>query len=123
MRPRTWLLAAVLSIAAPAVARAQPAEVHAAAEEQFRQGREAIKKGDYRLALKLLRASHTAEAGRGKLFNIAFCEEQLGLVASALKHFQEVLPQFPAGDERIEIVKLRLGQIEPRVPHLHLDFA
>ncbi len=113
-------LALALAVPAPALA---DGDAHAQAEEQFRQAREAQNKGDFRRALDLLRASQAAEPGRGKLVNMAICEEKLGLVGSALRHLEEVLPQLQAGDERLPIVRKSLAQIRPRVPVLRLELA
>src|SRR5579864_5264379 len=121
MRLRTLLVASSLLASTPVLA--QPVDPHATAEEQFRQGREAAKRGDCKTALKFLRTSQAAEPGRGKLVNIAVCEEQLGLFGSAFKHFQEVQVQLEAGDDRAPIVKQHLDAIGPRVPYLRIDVA
>lgn len=121
MRPRTLLLAVTLSMATPATALAQPADTHALAEDQFRQGRELMKKQDYKRALELLLQSQGLEAGRGKLLNIGICEEELGLLVSAMRHFQELLPQLPDTDERVEFVKQRIAAISPRVALLRIE--
>jgi hypothetical protein len=123
MRTRIWLLTVALSIGAPAAAFAQVVDAHAAADEEFRQGREAMKQGDYRRALKFLRTSHALEPGRGKLVNIAVCEEKVGLLASAERHYQEVLPQLTSGDERWTAAKEGLERVGPKVPHLRLEIA
>ena len=115
---RTLVLA--LALAAPAPALAQPAQ-HAQAEEQFQQGREAQKKGDYRRALDLLKASQALEPGRGKLLNMAICEVELKLFAGALRHLEEVRTLLQAGDERLPIVQKRLAELRPRVPMLRIE--
>jgi hypothetical protein len=122
---RLALPLALALAAAPALAQqAQPAApAHAQAEEQFRQGREAQNKGDFQRALDLFRASEALEPGRGKLINMAICEEKLGLPGSALRHLDEVLPQLPPGDERLPIVQKRLAQLRTRAPMLRLDLA
>src|SRR4051812_8453221 len=104
MRPRTLAFVLGLSTATPASALSQPADARATAEDQFRRGRELMNKGDCKRALELFRASQSAEPGRGKLANIALCEEKLGLLVPALRHFQEVLPQL-TGDERAGTVQ------------------
>jgi hypothetical protein len=115
------LVAVLFSISAPALA--QPADSHAIAEEQFRQGREAMSRRDYKQALRFFRTSQGAEPGRGKLLNIALCEEHLGLSGSAWKHFQEVQAQLPTGDERAPIVKQHLDAVRPQVPYLKIQLA
>lgn len=123
MRPWTWILAAALALPIPRAALAQPLDIRAQAEERFKQGIEARDKKDYQSALKLFRASHGLEPGRGKLFNIAMCEEQLGLFGSAFKHFQEVQGQLPAGDDRVPVVKQHLDAVRPQVPYLKIQRA
>lgn len=116
------VVALALALPAPALAQPVPPARHAQAEEQFKLGREAQTKGDCRRALELFRASHAAEPGRGKLVNIAICEKDVGLLASALRHFEEVLPQLK-GDDRAPIVEKHLAELRPRVPVLRLDPA
>src|SRR6185369_13126725 len=111
--PRPSLVSSLvlaLALAAPAPALAQP-DKHTQAEEQFHKAREAQTKGDYKKALELLRASQALEPGRGKLVNIAICEMELGLLGASVRHFEEVLPQLPAGDERLPIVQKQLAQL------------
>src|SRR3954463_6286904 len=121
MRARTWILAAVLALSSRRAAFAQAADPHALAGEQFKQGIEARDGRDYRRALDLFRQSHRVEPGRGTLLNIALCEKELGLFASALKHFQEVLGQLPAGDDRLPVVKEGLDAVRPQVPFLKIQ--
>jgi hypothetical protein len=78
---------------------------------------------DYKRALDLLRTSQGLEPGRGKLLNIALCEEQLGQLASAWKHFQEVAAQLPPGDDRAPIVKQHLDAIGPKVAYVRITLA
>ncbi|APR78296.1 Hypothetical protein A7982_03643 [Minicystis rosea] len=125
MRQLLWLPAIFLWTLVPAGARAQTIspEVHAHAEDTFRRGRDAFNQGEYKSALRLFRTSQELEAGRGKLINIAFCEEKLGLVASSDKHLREVLPQLPTDDPRIALVQQHLAELAPRIPHLRIVLA
>ncbi|NUQ79692.1 MAG: hypothetical protein HUU21_39805 [Polyangiaceae bacterium] len=128
MRLKAWFLALTVALCAPQVSFAQTqkgisAEVHAKAEEQFRLGRKAQDNGDFKPALEYFRASHALEPGRGKLLNIAICEKEIGLLATAMQHFQEVLPQLAAGDPRIAIVKKNIAELEPRLPHFTISLA
>jgi hypothetical protein len=120
MRHRIWFLtvALALALAAPAGALAQSTDDHARADEQFHQAREALTQGNDELALRLFRASQEIEPGRGKLLNIALCEEKLGLLAEATVHFEALLPQLTPGDERRAIVQQHLADLRPRVPHV-----
>lgn len=123
MRYRTWLLALTLSLSAPQSALAQPEDTHAAAEDLFRQGREALSRKDYKGALELFNKAQGIEPGRGKLINIALCEEELGQLTEAAQHFQEVLPQLTPDDERLEIARQHLAGLGPRIPRLRIDLA
>lgn len=123
MRYRTWLLAITLSLGAPQSAFAQPSDAHAAAEEKFRQGREALERADYKLALEMFQKSQALEAGRGKLLNIAICEEKLGRLTEATRHILELLPQLAPDDERRTIARKQLTALEARTPHLRIDLA
>jgi hypothetical protein len=113
-------LVLAIALAGTAPALAQPAK-HAQAEEQFRQGREAQNKGDFARALELLKASQAIEPGRGKLLNMALCEEELSLLTHALHHLEEVRAALPAGDDRLPIVEKRLADIRPRVPVIRIE--
>src|SRR5262245_36047501 len=105
MRIGTCLIALSLLLAAPIQAFAQaPPPSGFNADEAFRKGREYMKEGNYRMALPLLRESHRADPGRGKLTNIAICEARLGLVGSATRHIRELLQQLPPGDERVAML-------------------
>src|SRR5215813_12390574 len=99
MRPWTWPLALCLALSLPGAVRAQPASGHAVADQQFQQGLEARDRGDFARALELFRASQALEPGRGKLLNIAMCEEEQNLLVAAMKHFQELAPQLEERDE------------------------
>jgi hypothetical protein len=117
------ILAALLFAATPRAAQAQPKGAHALAEEQFKQGREAMARGEIQRALELLEASQKAEPGRGKLLNIALCEEQLGKLKGALAKLEELGPQFPAGDDRAAIVAQHLASVRAAFPRLRVDLA
>lgn len=127
MRARYWTLtmAVVLGISAtahaqPAGPQAPPADVHAQAEEQFRQARMAMNEQRYAQAVNLLRASQAAEFGRGKLLNIAVCEEALGQLVLALDHYEMVAAQLPDTDERASVVASKIAALRPRIPTLQI---
>lgn len=123
MRYRTWILAGALALGASRSASAQTAEVLPLAAEQFRDGRAALARNDYTLALGLFRASQELEPGRGKLLNIALCEEKLGFVTAATQHFQQLMPLLPSDDERVALVQQHLADLAPRATHLRLDLS
>lgn len=126
IRSRSWMMALALCAAAPAAARAEPpveAPLEAQAEDLFRQARDAMENRQYAKALDLLRESHAAAPGRGKLLNMAICEEELGRFASAWRHVREVLDQLPPGDERRPIAERRLAALAPRIPHVRIEVS
>lgn len=113
----------VCFVFAVGVARTSLAAGNASADELFRRGREAMDRGDCPAALTLLRESHAAEPGRGKLLNIAICEEKTGQLATAERHFREVETQLEKKDDRRPIVEEHLRGLAPKVPHLRLRWA
>jgi hypothetical protein len=123
MKHLPWILATALSLGSGARALAEPRSVHELSEERFHQGRAAYRREDYPLALKLFRQSQDLEPSKGKLLNIALCEEQLGRLATAMEHLQKVLPDFPAEDERLAIVNEHIAALDPRLPHLRIKLA
>ena len=124
MRLRAWLLiAALVGLPQARVASAAP-DPTALAQEQFRQGRDALKRGDYAGALELFRKSQELLPTAGTLLNLASCEEKLGLLASARQHFQQALAGLPDSDAgRVRLAKQSLAALEPRVPRLQIKLA
>jgi len=118
-------MALVLLCTATASASASAAEPDPTAEakELFLQARAAVKKGDPAQALALFRKSQGRRPTAGTLYNIAICEEQLGLTASAYQHFKELATQLSASDERLPVTKEHVAILEPRVPWLRIDLA
>jgi hypothetical protein len=123
MRFGSLVLTLSLLLAAPAAASAEPAGIHSMADDYFRLAREAFTEKDYKHALELFRTSHGLEPGRGKLINIALCEDQVGQLVSALKHFREVAPEFPTEDERGSLARVHIAQLELRIPRLRIGLA
>lgn len=123
MRHLAWILASALAWCSPRIAFAQPANGPALAEEQFRDGRAALAQHDYKRALELFRASQELDPGKGKLLNIAVCEEELGLVTTATRHFREILPQLTAGDARLVLAQQHLAELAPRIARVRLDLT
>jgi hypothetical protein len=136
MRMRDGLLAMALWACAPAAALAQQGPSNKQADEQFDKARAEMDQAEraqaadparatelYRQALGLLRSSHGLEPGRGKLLNIAVCEEHLGMLGSAYNDYREVAVQLPKGDPRGTLVAGALAKLAPRVPYLRIDLA
>lgn len=123
MRLATFGLGMALLLSLSTGALALPPDAQKRADEMFQEGRQAMAKSDFRAALKILRTSHELDPTRGKLLNIAVCEERLGLVASALAHLQELDPQIPADDPRRPSVDDYLAKLPARIPHLRIELA
>lgn len=117
-------LALGLLVAMPSLSFAQTASPAAVqAKEQFDQGQAAVLKGDLRRARALFIASQMTFPATGTLLNLADCEQQLELPATALRHYREALPKLTAGDPRIAFTKGRIAALEPLVPTLTITLS
>jgi hypothetical protein len=95
-----------------------------AATELFKQGREAMGKGDHATACQKFDDSARLDLKVGTLLNLAECEEHLGKIASARQHLQRALDLAKAqGDDRVELARTRLAAIDKRVPRLTVTLA
>jgi len=126
MRALVTLLVLGLSVSISPELHAQPnknqtqADISAQADEQFRRGREEQNRGNCQKALEYFRASHALKPQRGTLLNMGLCEKQLGQLAKAMQHLEEVLPQLPQGDDRRDIVRENLTELKAKVPWLRI---
>jgi len=110
------LLSGLLCLSSPG--RAQEQRDPAAAEELFRQGRQASEKRDFLTACAKFRESNRLDPAVGTVFNIADCEEKLGRLATSWTLFQEVAQRLPSDDDRRAIAMRRARALEARVPML-----
>lgn len=125
---RNWAAFLVfgLSVSVSLELHAQPkknqtqADISAQADDQFRRGREEQNRGNCQKALEYFRASHALKPQRGTLLNMGLCEKQLGQLAKAMQHLEEVLPQLPQGDDRRDIVRENLTELKAKVPWLRI---
>jgi hypothetical protein len=104
-------------------AGAARAQGRAAAEALFNQGREAMTAKDYEAACTRFRESDRIDPAAGTRFNLAFCEEARGKLATAWELFRGVAEQLPRNDERLPIARQRVQALEPRLPRLTLRLA
>jgi hypothetical protein len=109
---------AALSIALPSSAQESPT-----ADELFQKGREAAKRGDQAAACAFFGDSYTLDPAVGTLFNLAYCEENLGRVATAWTHYKALESRVPANDARLEAIRERLSALEPRLPKISLTLS
>lgn len=121
MRFRASVLLLPLALCTAQRALAQQPDVQAEAEDLFRKGRVAQEEGHCRRALAFFHKSQELVPGRGKELNIAICEEKLGLLATAITHFREVLPKFANDPDRAKYVRDRIEALEPRLSYLRID--
>jgi hypothetical protein len=98
-------------------------DVVATAKEQFQLGREASDKGDFAKARELFQKSYELHPTPGALLNLAVCEEQLGLIASAFVRFRQFADLVPSSDDRYASAKRRAAALEPRIPMLRIELA
>ncbi len=117
MRSRSWFLAIVL-LAMPAIAYAQPSENAVAAEALFEAGRADMEKGDYASACPKFAQSHKLDPAAGTLINLADCEERLGHLAASWLAWREAVERLPLDDARRPVVSERRDAIEKRVPRI-----
>lgn len=95
----------------------------AAADALFREGREAMKRGDFVTACPKFAESQRLDPAGGTLLNLAECEEKRGMVASAQQHYREAGEAFPANDPRIAYVERRVAELDGRVPRITVGLA
>jgi hypothetical protein len=117
------LLGWTLLTLSSAPARATQNTAEGVAQALFEQAREEMQNGNYQAACQKLAESERVEAANGTLFNLVLCEEQVGKVASAYLHAQELLHRLGARDERRPFVERRIEVLAPRVPKLILRFS
>lgn len=87
----------------------------------FREGREAMERGEVDAACARFAASHAAEGAVGPLLNLANCEEKRGQIGSALEAWRRA--RGLAREDQVEQRRLadeRIAALEPRVPTLLL---
>lgn len=119
------LLCFVHSLSRPVCAQeaAPPPNPPQQAVDLFQAGRQALANNDVEGALKLFEQSLALNKSGGVLLNLADCEQRLGRLASALRHYREVARLLPETDIRVPPAKKEIAALEPRVPTLrvHLD--
>jgi hypothetical protein len=117
-------LAPVLSLAfacaSPALAQGNDSQQ---AEALFREGREAVDRGDYTTGCTKFAASLRLTQRASPLLNLANCEEHQGRLVSALAHWTEGIALLPKGDERIESSRQRVEALGRRIPRLTIVLA
>ncbi|WP_437731515.1 tetratricopeptide repeat protein [Sorangium sp. So ce1335] len=101
----------------------QPKAPKDEAYELFQQGVALAEARDCPRAIPLFLKSQEIHPARGTLYNLALCEREIGRVASAWRHFNELLPQLQPGDPRLPSTKQELTALAPRLPRLVIELA
>ncbi|WP_437955780.1 preprotein translocase subunit TatA [Sorangium sp. So ce119] len=120
---RRSVLSLALVCAMSHAAAAQPSNAKADAQALFEQGRAAVEARDCARAIPLFRKSQETYPARGTLFNLAQCEAELGQIASATRHYKELLPQLEPSDPRLPVTQQRLAELAPRLPRVVIELA
>lgn len=99
------------------------ADASAAADALFRQGREALERGDAQSACVYFADSYKLEPTVGTLLNLAACSSTLGRTASALDSTKEALDRMRPGDDRRSMAQAEAARLRAIVPHVKLDIS
>lgn len=117
----TWPVVVLVGLGLTSDALAQSGDRSDQAKAKFLAGQAAAERGDLQSARVSFLASLEIFPAPGTLLNLADCEEELGLVASAKRHFQEAVPLLRAGDDRIAFANKRVRALEHRIPKLRIE--
>lgn len=122
-----------LALLAPSPGAAQPkekdpakemaAKVAADAKVQFDAGQNEAEKGHLRRARALFLASKEILPTSATLLSLADCEVKLGLLAGAVRHYQDAVGLMNRLDRNLAPTKEKVVALEPRVPRLRIDLA
>jgi tetratricopeptide (TPR) repeat protein len=115
-----WIPAVILAGALALPARAHAQTDPEAAEALFLAGRDAMDRKDYAAACPKFAESDRLDPSSGARINLADCEEKLGRVAAAWRHWQEAIELIPSNDPRLPGVMKRRSDVEKRVPRVTL---
>ena len=117
MRSKIASILALAVLLSSSPAPAQPRDA-TAADALFRQGRAAVKRGDYQTACPKFAESFRLDPAAGTALNLAQCEDKIGMFASAAQHYHETLDLLAPGDPRIAVAKAGLASAKKRAPKL-----
>lgn len=120
MRLAAW---AAIALAAPVagVSGAAHAQGSVAAEALFREGREAMRRGDVEIACRHFAESQRLEPAAGTLLNLGECSERLGRIASAWGAYTAAADQL--ADDRRAFAVERRDELARRVARVRLRRA
>jgi hypothetical protein len=90
------------------------------AEALFREGREALARGDNATACAKFAESVRLTQSPGPLLNVALCAEQSGDLVTALARWRAGLAMLPPDDERAAVARAHVEALDRRVPRLSI---
>jgi hypothetical protein len=113
-------LGALLSAAAPSIARADDVAARNLAEQMFSEGKKLMTEGKFDDACPKLAESQRLDPGGGTILNLAVCHESQGHFASAWSEFREALglARTDGRRDREQLAQEHLTLVEPKVSHL-----
>jgi hypothetical protein len=116
-------LGALLTVAAPSIARADDASARNLAEQMFTEGRTLMGQGKFDEACPKLAESQRLDPGGGTILNLAVCHQGQGRFASAWSEFREAIDiaRTDGRRDREQLALEHLAEIEPKVSHLTLS--
>ncbi len=114
--------AVVLVLLVARVVHADDEGPSARADRLFGEAMALIEQGNYRDAYPRLDESQRLDPGLGTQYNLALCEERIGMHARAWRNLKavETLAHASGKRTREEAARAKLREITPRVPHLKL---
>jgi serine/threonine-protein kinase len=115
---------ALLLVSLSSLAHAQNTD-RAAADDLFKQGREAMKHGDFATACPKLEASNKLDPAYGTLRNLGECYAQLGKVASAWGAYNDAadLARKNGEGDRAKQATAKADELRARVPHMRVELG
>jgi hypothetical protein len=108
----------LLALAPGPAGAQQPASASDEADRLFREGREAMKRGDAVAACPKFAESQKLDPAPGTLINLSECEEQLGRLTDAWRHIQQAAQQLAPDDDRLPIAREQAESLDRRIPRL-----
>lgn len=90
------------------------------AEALFREGRDALAKGDDATACLKFAESVRLTQSPGPLLNVALCDEQRGDLVAAMARWRAGLAMLPPEDERAAVARAHIEALDRRVPRLSI---
>ncbi len=101
----------------PSAVASTPADAQAA-DQLFREGKDAMTRGDLASACADFARSQKLDPAPGTLLNLAECEARSGKLAAALGDYEVARAELAAGDFRITFAETRIAELGKRVAKL-----